>query len=306
MVREVVRDLVVSPDGTYVDGTAGSGGHGEAIARALSDKGRLICLDRDPEAVSLAAERLSFLGGRVRVAQADFAEMDRVLGRMGVTRVQGVLLDLGMSSHQIEASGRGFSFLRDEPLDMRMDPGGGTTAHDLINGVSLEDLERILREYGEERRARRIARAIVKAREEAPIRTSRHLAAVVASACPRPRGGKARRHPATRTFQALRIAVNRELESLEAFLDKAPGLLTGGGRLVILSYHSLEDRRVKRAMAGWEKGCTCPPDFPQCVCGGKPLFKRIRKKGLKPGASEVGENPRARSAVLRAAERILS
>ncbi len=303
LVEQVVKHLVTTPDGTYVDGTAGSGGHSLAIGTALTDKGRLICLDRDPDAVRLSRQRLAILGKRVLVAQANFSEFDKVLEELKITRVEGVLLDLGMSSYQLEKSGRGFSFRREEPLDMRMDPKNSVTARHLVNDLSGRELESILKDYGEERRARSISKAIIKTRKREPIETSQRLAELIREVYPPALRFRAR-HPATRTFQALRIAVNTELENLETFLQKIPAMLIKGGRLVVLSYHSLEDRRVKQAMVNWEQRCTCPPDFPDCVCGKVSSFRRVFKKGLKAGQGEVEENPRARSAIMRAAERI--
>jgi 16S rRNA (cytosine1402-N4)-methyltransferase len=303
LVHEVLKYVVTDPVGTYVDGTVGSGGHSEAIGKSLLGKGRLICLDRDPDAVDLSRKRLAFLGDGVSVLKASYADLDKVLEGLGLNRVLGVLLDLGMSSHQLEKSERGFSFSRDEPLDMRMDPNDALTARHLVNNLSPGDLVTILRDYGEERRAKLIARAIVRARKRKRIETSLELAGLIKSAFPPSRRAKAT-HPATRTFQALRIAVNKELQNIEIFLNKIPSLIAKGGRLVVLSYHSLEDRLVKQAMSSWERGCTCPPDIPICACGKVPLFRRVYKKGLKPGPGEIERNPRARSAVLRAAERI--
>ena len=303
LVHEVVKYLVSGPDGIYVDGTVGSGGHSEAIGRSLSHKGRLICIDRDPDAVELSEKRLAFLGEKACVIKANFADLDMVLKQRGCTAVDGVLLDLGMSSYQLEKSGRGFSFSKNEPLDMRMDPDEELTAHDLVNNLSARELEKILRNYGEEKRAKRIARAITTSRRQRPIDTSSNLAALTKSAVPPSRRPGAL-HPATKTFQALRIEVNKELKNIQIFLKKIPQIMARGGRLVVLSYHSLEGRLVKQAMIEWEKGCTCPPDLPECVCGKKPSFRRVLKKGLKPGSMEIAKNPRARSAILRVAERI--
>ena len=305
LVHEAVDSLIHNPAGVYVDGTAGSGGHSLPISKRLAEPGHLICLDRDPQAVRLVQRRLDSEETRVTVVQANFADMDRVLKDLGIDEVDGVLLDLGMSTFQLEESGKGFSFSRTEPLDMRMDPASEQTAADLINHLPQEKLERLLKDYGEERKARSIARAIVRARAQAPIETSPRLAALIQAVSPRSHRKRAI-HPATRTFQALRIAVNRELENLDIFLEKIPEVLAREGRLVVLSYHSLEDRRVKQAMVQWEKGCTCPPDFPVCVCGKTPLFRRPFKKGLKPDQREIQMNPRARSAIMRVAERILS
>jgi 16S rRNA (cytosine1402-N4)-methyltransferase len=302
-VREVLEDLITDPDGTYIDGTVGSGGHSEAIGRRIGRRGQLLCLDRDSEAIRISKQRLSFLGERVRFIKGSYGSADQVLRDLGWGKAHGILLDLGMSGFQLEQSGRGFSFYRDEPLDMRMDPDAGVTAEHLIQHMSEKELEEILRQYGEERRARAIARRIGQERKTKPILSSLDLAHLIESVVPRPRRAGAK-HPATRTFQALRIAVNKELEHLASFLDKSPALLAGSGRLVILSYHSLEDRMVKQAMMDWEKGCQCPPSLPQCGCGKEPLFRRLHKKGVRPEPKEIEENPRARSAVLRAAERI--
>jgi 16S rRNA (cytosine1402-N4)-methyltransferase len=303
MVNEVIRSLVTVQCGIYVDGTAGTGGHSEAIAGKISGEGRLICVDRDSEAIRFSRERLGYLGEKVAFIKANFAELDETLRDLGIAMVTGILLDLGMSSYQLEQSGRGFSFNRDEPLDMRMDISDAVTAQELINSLPVSGIEKILRDYGEEKRARSIARLINRVRRETPIKTSIQLANLVRSVIPpsRHRGAK---DPATRTFQALRIEINREMENLKMFLDKVPSLIERGGRVVFLTYHSIEDRLVKQAMADWEKGCICPPDLPECSCNKEPLFRRIYKKGIKPTKIEIQDNPRARSAILRAAERI--
>jgi len=303
LLKEVVKYLVYQTDGLYVDGTAGTGGHSLSIGKALSGKGSLICLDRDPDAVRLSRERLAVLGNRTKVIQASYADLNKVLEELKIKKVNGVLLDLGMSSYQLDFSGRGFSFNKDEPLDMRMNPESGVPAGYLINRLSADVLKNILRKYGEEKKAGLIVKAIVRAREKKPLTTSFELAALIKSVIHQPYRVKAR-HPATRTFQALRIAVNKELQNIDTFLDKIPFLLSNGGRLIVISYHSLEDRKIKQAMFEWENRCACPPDFPYCVCGKKPLFRRITKKGLKPVMEEIEKNPRARSAILRAAERI--
>ncbi len=303
LINETIKYLCHMPDGVYADGTVGSAGHSLVLGKSLFEKGRLICLDRDPDAIRLSQDRLAFLGDRVSVRKENYANMDKIMKDLGVEALNGALLDLGMSSFHLDKSGRGFSFNRDEPLDMRMDPDEEDTAYHLVNNLAPLDLERILRTYGEEKKAKRIVRAIVQTREKKPIETSFQLASVIKSALPAPYRFRAK-HPATQTFQALRIAVNRELENIETFLSKIPTLLAKGGRLVIISYHSLEDRLVKQAMVNWEKDCTCPPDFPQCVCEKTSLFRRLFKKGIKPSQGEIKENPRARSAILRAAERI--
>jgi 16S rRNA (cytosine1402-N4)-methyltransferase len=303
LAHEVVRTLITVSDGVYVDGTVGSGGHSEGIARDIAAKGRLICLDRDSEAIRLSRARLGPLGKRVTVIKGNYAELKEILHGLGFEKVNGFFLDLGMSGYQLEHSGRGFSFNRDEPLDMRMDLDDEVTAHQLVNSLSPKELEKVLRDYGEEKRARSIVKSIERERRKRPIDASLQLANLIQAVVPRSHRSGAR-HPATLTFQALRIAVNRELENLKRWLDDVPALMTKGGRLVVLSYHSLEDRMVKQAMVNWEKGCCCPPDLPACACGKKPLFRRLQKKGLRPDQEEIQDNPRARSAILRAAERI--
>lgn len=303
LVTEVVQDLVTRSEGIYVDGTCGSGGHSACIGERLGKGARLICLDRDPDAVRQCRNRLSFLGSRVSVVRANFGHIDAVLEEQGVQGVHGVLLDLGLSTTQLDHSGRGFSFKRDEALDMRMDPSNGRPARDWINTLSERELERIFRDYGEEKRARAIAKAIVRARSGEPFTNALQLADLIRSVVPRTHGPGAK-DPATRSFQALRIAVNRELEHLHRFLETIPSWILTGGRLVIIAYHSLEDRMIKQAFRTWEKGCTCPPDFPVCTCGKVPLFRPLRRRALKPTEQEIIDNPRARSAVLRTAERI--
>ena len=303
LVKEVVKHLVHNPEGVYVDGTAGTGGHSAAILERLAGRGRLICLDKDPDAVRLSKKRLATSSDKVCVIKANFADLDGVFKDLSIRRVEGVLLDLGMSSYQLEKSGRGFSFSRGEPLDMRMNPDNDLVANHLVNEIPPKDLEQILRDYGEEKNARSIVRAIIRERAKGPIETSSQLADLIDAVSPKSRRYRAR-HPATRTFQALRIAVNKELQNLDTFLNKIPSWVAPSGRLVVLSYHSLEDRRVKRTMNKWEKPCSCPPDFPYCVCGKVPLFRRLFKKGLKPSQEEIDKNPRARSAIMRAAERV--
>jgi len=303
LVDEVLRILLTDAEGTYVDGTVGSGGHSEALAKRLGPNGRLICLDRDAEAVRLSKERLAAFGERVTVLKGNFSDLRTILENLGQEKVDGILLDLGLSTFQLDRSGRGFSFSRDEALDMRMDQDERVTAGDLVNTLPLKELETILRKYGEERRAKRIAALVGKERGSGGIRSSLQLAHLVESAVPRSNRPGAK-NPATRTFQAIRIAVNRELENLDGFLEDAPSLIRKEGRVAILSYHSLEDRMVKQTMARWEKGCTCPRELPRCACGKNPLFRRLHKKGIKPTDEEIAQNPRSRSAVLRAAERV--
>jgi len=281
----------------------GTGGHSLSICKKLSSKGHLICLDRDPEAVKLSSKRLALQTIRVDVIQANYADLDIILKEKNIPKVDGVFLDLGMSTFQLENSGRGFSFKADEPLDMRMNPYDRKTAFDLVNKKSQEKIAWILKNYGEEKKAKLIAGSIAQARKKQPIKTSLQLANIIAEVIPNTYSSR-KRHPATKSFQALRIAVNQELNNFQTFLSKIPLLMAQEGRVVILSYHSLEDRFGKKAMATWERPCTCPPDFPRCVCGKRPLFKRLLKKGIKAENIEIAENPKARSAILRAAERI--
>lgn len=303
MVLEVLQALITFHAGIYVDGTIGNGGHSEAILRLTAGEGRIIGLDRDPEAIRVAGERLAPFGEKIRLVKTSYANLDRVLESLGIEKVHGIFLDLGMSTSQLEYSRRGFSFNLDEPLDMRMDPAEGETARDLLKDMPAGALAHLFKSYGEEKKAKIIAQRIEKERRKAPIDSTLQLANLIRSVVPRSRRPGAK-DPATKTFQALRIAVNKELTHLAAFLEKAPHLILQGGRLVILTYHSLEDRMVKHALRDWEKGCRCPSDLPVCSCGGKPLFRRLHKKGCKPGREEIEGNPRSRSATLRAAERI--
>ncbi len=305
MESEVVKHLITRPDGIYVDGTTGSGGHSEAILKKLDQNGRLICLDRDPDAIEITRKRLDTGGykDRYSIIKSNFADMDTALEKAGVQKVDGILLDLGMSSYQLDRSGRGFSFNRDEPLDMRMDNESGKNAMELLNELSALEIETVLKKYGEEKLAKPIARTIVRERSKSPISSSGRFADIVRSHYPVFQRRR-KKDPATRAFQALRILTNNEMENLNVILEKAPDLLNKGGRIIFLTYHSLEDRLVKRAMADWENSCTCPPDLPVCVCNKKQIFKRLYKRGLLPQPEEIAENPRARSARLRGAERI--
>jgi len=303
MVKEVLDYLNCSPDKTYVDATIGGGGHANAILQAIGPDGYLVGVDQDPDAVAHAREFLRPFEPRVRIFHDNFTNLPQILSRLHIPRVDGILLDLGLSLYQLEGSGRGFSFLRDEPLDMRMNPEKGKTAEMLVNGLSEQELAGIIKQYGDEPWAPRIARGIVMARRHERIRSSLRLAEIVRNAIParhRPR----RIHPATRTFQALRIAVNNELETLERFLGEAADLLNPKGRLCILSFHSLEDRIVKERFRALARGCICPPGLPVCVCGKKPLIRILTKKPARPDSVELNENPMARSARLRAAERL--
>ncbi|MDY6987018.1 MAG: 16S rRNA (cytosine(1402)-N(4))-methyltransferase RsmH [Thermodesulfobacteriota bacterium] len=303
MVKEVIDYLDCSPGKTYVDGTLGGGGHAKAILRAIGPDGFLVGVDQDPVAVAFAREALHHYKSNVRIFHANFTELPEILSRLHTTGVDGILLDLGLSLYQLETSMRGFSFMREETLDMRMNPEEGEPAEVLVNRLSEKELAAVIARYGEERWAGRIARSIVRERRQGAIRSSLHLGEVVKNAIParyRPR----RIHPATRTFQALRIEVNQELRSLRVFLDGALELLNIGGRLCILSFHSLEDRMVKRHFRSLARGCECPRDFPRCVCGKKPQVRILTKRPVQADPTEVMTNPMSRSAKLRAVERI--
>ena len=302
LLRETIELLAAARGGLFVDCTVGLGGHSEAILQASSDA-RVLGIDRDEEALGLARQRLALHGSRFRAVHADFRELTRVLATAKVRQVRGVLADLGVSSLQLDSPSRGFSFRHDSPLDMRMDVTGGETAAELLGRLSEVELARIIFEYGEERRARRIARWIIKRRESGePIRTTRDLADLVQRAVGPER--QRRIHPATRTFQALRIAVNSELESLDHFLVQAVDHLEPDGRLAVISFHSLEDRIVKRTLAKLSGRCQCPPRLPKCICGAKKLLEVLTRKPITPGEQELNENPRARSARLRGARRL--
>jgi 16S rRNA (cytosine1402-N4)-methyltransferase len=303
MPREVLELLAPHSGGVYLDGTLGGGGHAQLVLETSAPDGRLIGLDRDAEALAAAHKRLAGFADRVVLARSNFAEMGAVLDRLGVERVDGVLLDLGVSSHQLDSPGRGFSFRDDGPLDMRMDVKSGVTAAEVVATAEADELRRIFRDYGEERFAGRIASEIVRRRERQAITTTLQLAELVSRVVP---GGRApqRIHPATRVFQALRIHVNGELESLEQGLAAAWKRLRVGGRLVVISFHSLEDRRVKRFMRDHTGACTCPPRLAVCVCGQVATARLLTRKALRATDAETAENPRARSAVLRGAEKI--
>ena len=299
LLQPCLDGLNIDPAGIYLDGTAGGAGHSREIAKRLTT-GRLIALDQDPDAVAVATERLK--GLPAQVVQVNFREAARVLAELGIPAVNGALLDLGVSSHQLDDAARGFSYHADAPLDMRMSQSG-TSAADLVNTLSWQELAEIISRYGEDKSAVRIAKGIVKAREEKPIETTLELAEIIRESVPAA-VRRAEGHPARRTFQALRIAVNGELDALKKGLAAAFGLLKPGGRLSVITFHSLEDRIVKQQMNKWCEGCTCPKDFPVCVCGNKPKGKLIYKKGLAPSEEELRENPRARSARLRVIEKL--
>ena len=301
LLNECIEALNVRPDGIYVDGTLGRAGHSIEIAQRLAT-GRLVCIDRDMAAIDAAKERLAPWMDHVTLVHRNFSELSDVLREAGVAGADGMLFDLGVSSPQLDDAGRGFSYMRDAPLDMRMDESAALTAREVVNGWSYEELRRILFEYGEERYAPQIARAIVKARETAPVETTLELVGIIKSAMP-PAALREQQHPAKRSFQAIRIAVNGELDALSPMLNAAVDGLNPGGRLAIITFHSLEDRIVKRTMQALAKGCTCPPEFPVCVCGNKPKIKLITRKPIVSGETELEENPRARSAKLRVAEK---
>ncbi len=297
-----IEGLNIRPDGTYLDGTLGRAGHSREIARRLTT-GRLICVDRDGAALAAAQERLAPWMERVTLVHSNFDRVEEILRELGLPGVDGMLFDLGVSSPQLDDGSRGFSYLADAPLDMRMDCSEGITAAQVVNAWPQEELRRILFQYGEERYAPQIAAAIVRRRAARPIATTLELVEVVRGAMPA-KALKEKQHPAKRTFQAIRIAVNDELASVERMLRGAVPALNRGGRLAVITFHSLEDRIVKTALAGFAKGCTCPPDFPVCVCGKTPDVRLVNKKPILPSPQEVAENPRARSAKLRIAEKL--
>ena len=303
MLREVLESLDLKPGGIYVDGTVGGGGHAQGILTATAPDGILVGIDRDDEALAETGRVLEPFGKRKVLVKGDYADLEGILSGLGIERVDGIVLDLGVSSHQLETAERGFSFTKPAPLDMRMDRDATRTARQIVNTTDARELKRILHLYGEELLAGRIARAIVERRKAGPIETTDELAAIVASAMPA-RMSHGRIHPATRTFQALRIAVNDELTSLDRGIASGIDHLKEGGRFSVISFHSLEDRMVKDLFRDASRGCTCPPDLPVCACGGKPRLRVITRKPLRPGEDEVDRNPRARSAKLRTAERI--
>jgi 16S rRNA (cytosine1402-N4)-methyltransferase len=302
MVDEVIQYLITIPDGIYVDGTLGTGGHSLEICKCIAPKGKLICLDIDRSSIRLAKDKLSPFGDRVKIIKESYVALDTVLKRIGINKVHGILLDLGVSSYQLESSGRGFSFIRDEPLDMRMDEDGDAFASELVNTLSVERLQELLWGYAQERWAKLIARAIVEERRKGPITSSRQLALLIETTIPAKHRFR-KRHPATKTFQALRIAVNRELQNIADFLEKCPSLLVKGGRVVVISYHSLEDRLVKQAFHRRKKENIVPRKLPVFPNTNLPLMKALIRKGVMPGHTEVNINPRARSAIMRVAER---
>jgi 16S rRNA (cytosine1402-N4)-methyltransferase len=304
MLQEAVTSLGCRPGGIYVDGTLGGAGHARLICQQILPTGTLIGIDRDSDAIANARHVLRPYRPHFHLIHGNFVDLHDHLAQLDIDAVDGILLDLGLSQHQLDASGRGFSFNKDEPLDMRMDIRTRTPARDLINQADEDALTRIFKDFGEERWSKRIARAVVKARSSHSIGTTRQLVELVQSAVPRGAAAQQKIHPATRVFMALRIAVNRELENLQNFLTGALDLLMPGGRLCILSFHSLEDRLVKHHFKSWAATCTCPPQLPQCVCRGRALVRLITKKVMRPTQQEVARNPMARSTRLRAVEKL--
>jgi 16S rRNA (cytosine1402-N4)-methyltransferase len=303
MPKEVAHYLKCRPGKIFVDGTLGGCGHAGKICEKILPNGLLIGIDQDMDAIANAENILASYGSNIRLFHRNFIDLPDILSQLKIAAVDGILLDLGISLHQIENSGRGFSFRADEPLDMRMNMQAGRTAEHLINNLAREDLQNIFKDYGEERWAGPIAYKIVDARNRKKIRTSKQLAQIVIDAIPRQARSKQKIHPATRVFMALRIAVNRELERLTTFMEQAADFLNPGGRLCVLTFHSLEDRIVKQHLKTLAKGCTCPPRLPVCTCGQKPQIKILTKKVVRPSKDEVSANPMARSTRLRAAQK---
>ncbi len=302
LLDECIGNLNIKPDGVYVDGTLGGAGHSLEIARRLTEGGLLVGIDQDQAAIETARERLAEYGDRCRIVRSNYVHMDEVLRDLSIGGADGILLDLGVSSYQLDTPERGFSYMEDAPLDMRMDQRQDKTARDIVNEYTEQELYHLIRDFGEDRFAKNIARHIVKARQDKPVETTGQLAELIKAAIParvRAQGG----HPAKRTFQAIRIELNQELTVLKEALDKMAGLLNPGGRLCIITFHSLEDRIVKTKFRELEKPCTCPPDFPVCVCGRKSLGRVVTRKPILPTEEEMEENPRSKSAKLRVFER---
>ena len=303
LLEETIEGLAIKPEGIYVDGTLGGAGHSSVIASRLSGQGHLIGIDQDAAAIAAATERLQPFAEHVTIVRSNYENMCQIIKDNGYTGVDGILLDLGVSSYQLDTVERGFSYKYDTKLDMRMDERQTLTARDIVNGYPETELFHIIRDYGEDKFAKNIAKHIVLAREEKPIETTYELNEIIKAAIPakmRETGG----HPSKRTYQAIRIALNRELDVLRDSLDDMIRILNPGGRICIITFHSLEDRIVKLGLADFAKGCTCPPDFPVCVCGKKPLIRLVNKKPILSTAKELEENPRARSAKLRVAEKL--
>lgn len=298
-----IEALRIRPDGAYIDATAGGGGHSLLIAERLGPGGRLFCFDRDQEALDAARKRLADHLDKTIFIKSNFAQMAQALAELDAPRPDGILFDLGVSSYQLDNGQRGFSYMTDAPLDMRMDRDQALTAREVVNGYSQERLRQLLWDYGEERYSGRVAAAIVRRRRQKPIETTLELAEIIRGAMP-PQALREKQHPAKRSFQAIRIEVNGELQAVEQALNDAVDLLNPGGRVAVISFHSLEDRIVKQVFAQQTKGCICPPEFPVCVCGKKPRLKLLHKGVILPSQEEMEQNPRARSAKLRSAEKL--
>lgn len=303
LLRECLDSLNIRPDGIYVDATLGGAGHSLQIAERLTQGGRLIALDRDEMALDNAKERLAAVMDRVTLVKSDFRYLDQAVFSCGVHQVDGILFDLGVSSPQLDIASRGFSYMHEARLDMRMDQQQSLSAYEVVNQWDRAELRRILQQYGEERYAPQIAAAIDRARAQHPIETTTQLADIIRGAMP-PAARREKQHPAKRSFQAIRIAVNDELMAIEEAMDRAINLLAPGGRLAVITFHSLEDRIVKSAFRKAAQGCTCPKDFPVCVCGKTPKIKLVARKPMLPSMEEIAQNPRARSAKLRVCEKI--
>lgn len=302
LLDECIENLNIKPDGTYLDGTLGMGGHSFEIASRLST-GRLICIDRDETAIERAGRRLAPFGDKVKLVHGNFSDAAAILDSLGIEGADGMLFDLGVSSPQLDEAERGFSYMVQAPLDMRMDQSGGLSAYEVVNTWDENRLNRILWDYGEERYARRITAVILKRREEKPIETTQELVDIIRSAMPAA-ALREKQHPAKRTFQAIRIAVNDELGAIASMMETAPDKLKRGGRLCVISFHSLEDRIVKSGIQAREHGCTCPREAPVCTCGFKQTLRSVSRKPILPTEAEIARNPRARSAKLRVAERV--
>ena len=303
LLEECIQGLAIRPDGIYIDGTLGRGGHSEEIAKRLGPTGRLLCIDRDRQALEAGQIRLAPWGDRVTFLHGNFGDLAALLDSAGVEQADGMLFDLGVSSPQLDDPERGFSYMHDAPLDMRMNREDTLTAWTVVNQWPRQELRRVLSQYGEERHAGAIAAAIERARQQAPIETPGQLVEVIRAAMPAA-ALREKQHPAKRSFQGIRIAVNDELTAISRMLQAAIPRLAPGGRLAVISFHSLEDRIVKSELAAAAKGCDCPPSFPVCVCGKTPLVKLVSRKPILPGPQELEENPRARSAKLRLAEKL--
>ena len=303
LLAECIDALDIKPNGIYVDGTAGGGGHSYEIAKRLGEGGRLIAIDQDEDAIAAATARLSEFSDRVTVVRNNFSNLADVCAELGIDKIDGFLIDAGVSSFQLDCAERGFAYSADAPLDMRMDKRNSLTAKTVVNEYSEAELKKILFEYGEERFSPNIAAAIVRARQSAPIETTSQLSDIIRGAIPAfaREGGH---HPAKRSFQAIRIEVNRELDVIEPAIRAAERLMSRGGRIAVITFHSLEDRIVKQTFADLASGCTCPRSFPICVCGKRPSVKTVNKKPILPSAKELDENPRSRSAKLRVAEKL--